>query len=74
MTVCVRHSHRGCPHPCVFCKGGQRCCVLYLIAYDATWINKLASAFPTPALHKEREEPALSEVEGTGTNCVADAS
>jgi hypothetical protein len=19
------------PHPCVFCKGGQRCCVRYLI-------------------------------------------
>ena len=27
----------------------------YLICYDATWINKLASAFPTPALRKRRE-------------------
>jgi len=29
-------------------------------------INKRASVSPTPALRKEREEPALSGVEGTG--------
>jgi hypothetical protein len=38
----------------------------YLIGYDATWINKLVPAFPTPALRRERE--------GRGTHCVADAS
>jgi len=38
----------------------------YLIGYDSTWINKLAPAFPTPALRKEHE--------GRGTHSVADAS
>ncbi|HEX3104888.1 MAG TPA: hypothetical protein VHQ22_10590 [Terriglobales bacterium] len=28
----------------------------YRIGYDATWINKFAPAFPTPALRKLREE------------------
>src|SRR6185312_11847543 len=44
------------PHPCVFCKGGQRCCMRYRIGYDATWINKFVPAFPAPALRKLREE------------------
>jgi hypothetical protein len=38
----------------------------HLICYDVTWINKLASAFPTPALRKK--------CEGRGTRCVVDAS
>jgi hypothetical protein len=66
MTFAYAIPTEGAPNPCVFCKGGQRCCMCYLIGYDATWISKLAPAFPTPALRKEREEPALSEVEGTG--------
>ena len=46
---CVRHPGKRVPHSCVLCKGGLRCCMRYLMGYDAQWINKLAPAFPTPA-------------------------
>ena len=50
----------------VYGAGGRRLCMRYSICYDATWINKLVPAFPTPAPRKHRE--------GRGTHCVADAS
>jgi hypothetical protein len=36
----------------------------YLIGYDARRINKLAPAFPTPALRKEREERGTQFIGG----------
>jgi len=34
----------------------------YLIGCDATWINKIAQAFPTPALRKKRKDRAPHRV------------
>jgi len=51
----------------------RRCCIHYRIGYDATWINKFAPAFPTPALRKLREERgtrfvgAVKETKGRAT-------
>src|SRR5208283_647457 len=36
-------------NPCVFCKGGRRCCMRYLILLWTRNQTDLAPAFPTPA-------------------------
>src|SRR5579863_9929741 len=61
----MRHFEKGCPILAFFARVGGDA-ARYLICYDPTWINKLAAAFPTPALRKERE--------GRGTHCFGHAS
>jgi hypothetical protein len=54
------------PHSCVFCQGGRRCCVCYLILLWTRDQTHLAPAFPTPALRRNAKEP--------GTRCVGNAA
>jgi hypothetical protein len=65
LTIFARHPHRGVPHPCVFCKGGRRCCVCHLILLWTRDQTHLAPAFPIPALRQERK--------GRGTHCLGNA-
>ena len=43
-------SNGGCAILTLFTRVGGRCCMRYLICYDATWINKLAPALLIPDL------------------------
>src|SRR5260370_36532873 len=47
--VVVRHLCRGCPRPCVFCKGGWRCGLRNLVNSKQ---NPVVYAFAVPALCK----------------------
>ena len=73
MIFRVRHSNRGCPILAFFARMGSDAASNYRIGYDATWSNKLAPAFPTPALRKLREERgtrfigAVKETKGRAT-------
>jgi len=42
----VHHFQQRVAHPCVFCKGGRRCCLRYLIGYDAEGDQPTCAGIP----------------------------
>ena len=58
----VLRSRLRVPHPCVVCKGGQRCGVRYLILLCTRDRTRLRRHFRLPPFAKKRE--------GRGTHCV----
>jgi len=60
--LCVRHFALRVPHPCVFCKGGRRCCRRNFCPFST---NPFTYAFIVLALRQQRE--------GRGPHRVGDA-
>jgi len=69
MTMFVGTIPQRVPHPCVFCKGGWRCCLCYWICHVVLCvINPHAQASPCPALRKQLFSPMTSFTQCPGTS------